>query len=285
MIRLGTRDAFPFRFCRLFLKVRVVLEWGAGFLARVEGRTLVRVRISMTQPLPRVSGIILAGGQSRRMGHDKAFIEFDGKPIIQRVVERTQQVCAETIIVANEADVFARILGTVAEGARVVSDVFPGKASLGGLFSGLQAAREPFALAVACDMPFLNVELLRYLVTLAPQSDVVIPRASDHSGKTPRGARREKNADGRTAPRTDQPLAKEADLHPLHAVYSKNCLAPMLARLQADDLRMIGFHDAVRVRVVSVDEVNRYDPQHWSFFNMNTPTDLQVAWSHGQVIG
>ena len=224
----------------------------------------------MTDSLPRVSAIVLAGGQSRRMGRDKAFLDFDGAPLIQRVLECVQSVCAETIIIANDANAYARF------GARVVSDVFPGKGSLGGIYSGLQAAKEQSALALACDMPLLNVDLLRYLISLAPQFDVVIPRAPDLSGKTPRGARGEKNAE-KFATRSDQPIAKETNLHPMHAVYSKNCLAAIKARLETDDLRLIGFHDAVRVRVVEPNEVDRFDPQHWSFFNVNTPEDLELV--------
>ncbi|MBI3913623.1 MAG: molybdenum cofactor guanylyltransferase [Chloroflexi bacterium] len=223
--------------------------------------------------LPRVSAIILAGGQSRRMGRDKAFIEFAGAPLIQHVLACVQPLCAETIIVANDPDAYARF------SARVVADAYPGKGSLGGIFSGLQAAREPYALAVACDMPFLNADLLCFLISLAPQFDVVIPRAPDPSGKTPRGARSEKDA--AKIPHGDQPIAKESNLHPLHAIYSKKCLASIEARLQADDLRMIGFHADVRVRIVEPGEVDRFDPEHWSFFNMNTPEDLGLARSLG----
>ncbi len=226
--------------------------------------------------LPPVTGIILAGGASRRMGRDKAFIEFEGAPLIARVIERMQTLSAEIILVANDTDAYARF------GLRVVNDVVPGKGSLGGIFSGLQAAREPYALAVACDMPFLNPALLRYLISLASHFDVVIPRAQDPSGKTPRSSRGDKPAGDKTPRRADQPIAKESNLHPMHAVYSKNCLPAIEARLRANDLRLIGFHDAVRVRVVETDEIDRFDPQHLSFFNANTPEDLAAAWSLDQ---
>jgi molybdopterin-guanine dinucleotide biosynthesis protein A len=215
----------------------------------------------MSQTIPHVSGIILAGGQSRRMGRDKAFIELGGKPIIQRALDAVRAVCTETIIVANDTETYARW------GARVVSDVFPGKGALGGVFSGLQAAREVYALAVACDMPFLNVELLRYLVSLAPAFDVVIPRADDPSAQSVRG-------DGRST--------KRIGLHPLHAVYSKNCLAAMETRLKAGDLRLIGF--PATVRVVEAEEIDRFDGGHWSFFNVNTAEDLIVAQSNSHVV-
>lgn len=217
--------------------------------------------------LPRVSAVILAGGKSQRMGRDKAFIEFEGEPLIARVIARVRHLGTEVIVVAGNVEAYARF------GARVLGDVYPGKGSLGGIYSGLLAAREEFALAVACDMPFLNPALLRYLISLAPQFDVVIPRAP--ISRLASGAMSRRN--GRRPWRSDKPIAKGGNLHPFHAVYSKHCLEPMRARLLAGDLRAISFLDAVRVRVVEPDEVERFDPQHLSFFNANTPEDLQVA--------
>jgi len=209
--------------------------------------------------MPRVSALVLAGGQSRRMGRDKAFLDFDGAPLIARVLARVRQVCTEVIIVANDAEAYGRF------GVRVIGDAYPGKGSLSGIFSGLQAARAEYALAVACDLPFLNVALLRYLISLAPQADVVIARAHAPTGKA------------RSATRHDQLVVKESGLQATHAIYSKRCLEPMRARLLADDLRIINFFDEVRVRVVEPDEVARFDPQLLSFFNVNAPRDLKVA--------
>jgi molybdopterin-guanine dinucleotide biosynthesis protein A len=219
--------------------------------------------------LPRVSAVILAGGESRRMGHDKAFIDFGGAPLIERVIERAQPLCAEMIIVTNDTDAYARF------GYRIVTDVYPGKGSLGGIFSGLQAAREHYALVVACDMPFLNTGLLNHLISLAPQFDAVIPRGQDPSGRVSRSSRGDRPESGKRSRRADRPIAKETNLHPMHAVYSKNCLPAIQERLLHNDLRAIGFLDLVRVRVIEPDEVDRFDPQHLSFFNANTPEDLE----------
>ncbi len=216
------------------------------------------------ESLPRASGIIVAGGASRRMGRDKAFIDLKGKPLVARVLEQVQAVCSETIIVANDREAFAPF------GVQVVGDTFPGKGSLGGIFTGLQAAREPYALAVACDMPFLDARLLRYLISLAPGFDAVVPRALDPSSKL----QRVPNA---TAARVGERTAREQALHPFHAVYAKSCLASMHARLEKDDLRMIGFFKAVKVRIVEAQEIDRFDPSHLSFFNVNTPEDLRIA--------
>ena len=186
--------------------------------------------------LPRVSALVLAGGQSRRMGRDKALLDFDGAPLIARVIERVRQVCAEVIVVANDAYAYACF------GARVVSDVYPGKGSLGGIFSGLQAGEPERAHE------------------LAP-----IPRAHAPTGK----------AQGAT--RYDQLAVKESGLQAMHAIYSKHCLEPMRARLLADDLRIINFFDQVRVHIVEPDQVARFDPQLLSFLNVNTPEDWKSA--------
>lgn len=211
----------------------------------------------------RASAIILAGGKSRRMGTDKAFLEFDGKLLIERVIESVRRVCDEVVIVSNDLDSYARF------GVPIVGDVYPNKGSLGGIFSGLLAIHEPYALAVACDMPFLNEALLRHMISLGARADVVVPRARDLSSNVHRG-----RPDARTLR-----LAKDADLHPTHAVYSKSCIEPMRMRLLADDLRIIGFYDHVRVLVVEPEEIDRFDPKHLSFFNANTPEDIEFARS------
>lgn len=206
------------------------------------------------------TGIILAGGLSKRMGRDKAFVELEGQPLITRVLKKLRAVCHAVIIVTNSPDAFAQFAPF---GVTLAADYFPGKGSLGGIYSGLRAASTDYALTVACDMPLLNENLLRYLLECAAGYDAVIPSAPDPSKPKHR-------KDGKAT-------AKDVDLHPLHAVYSKNCLAAIEDRLRADDLRMISFHSSVRVRVVTQDEINRFDPRHLSFFNVNTPDDLRFA--------
>jgi molybdopterin-guanine dinucleotide biosynthesis protein A len=210
----------------------------------------------------RASGIILAGGQSRRMGRDKAFLSVGGVPLIERVIGALTRITSDLILVTNAPEEYAHL------GTRLTRDWIPGTGPLGGIYSGLRMAENPLAIAVSCDLPFLDPDLLRYQLALAEQFDVVIPSVPDPS-KPP-------------APRGRQPTAKDTDLHPLHAVYSKNCLEPMRVRIAAGDFRLIGFHDAVRVRVVTQEEVDRFDPQHQSFFNVNTPEDLEFAESTDQ---
>ena len=106
--------------------------------------------------IPQISGIVLAGGASRRMGRDKAFLELDGQSLIEIVLERVRAV------VTNTPQRYAHLA------ARLVGDIHPGIGDLGGIHSGLTAATHDHALIVGCDMPFLNPPLLEYLVSLAP---------------------------------------------------------------------------------------------------------------------
>lgn len=203
------------------------------------------------------SGVILAGGASRRMGRDKAWVELGGRALVQRVMDSLSTVCQEIVVVANTQEPYRQF------DVQLTQDIIPGKGSLGGIYSGLHLARYDRAIVVACDMPFLNPALLGYMLTLADEYDVVIPSARDESKPKEWTTRRL--------------TAKNSDLHPLHAVYSKNCLDPIAARLKTDDLRLIGFYPDVQVRIVSTVEVEQFDPKHLSLFNANTPEQLTLA--------
>ncbi len=191
------------------------------------------------------------------MGRDKAWVELAGRPLIEHVCSRLGRLCSELIIVTNNPAPFARLQ------VQVIGDVWPGKGSLGGIYSGLRAARYDHAAVVACDMPFLNVDLLGYMYAQAADYDLVIPSVRDPSKP------REWNSTSESA--------KDRDLHPLHAIYCKTCLEPMAARVQAGDLRAISFYPDVRMRIVNEVEVAGFDPDHLSLFNINTVEDLALA--------
>jgi len=195
------------------------------------------------------------------MGRNKAWVELDGKPLVLRVIEALRRVCDEIIVVVNDTTGYEQL------GVRLTGDVFPNTGSLGGIYSGLRAAKNEFAIAVACDMPFLNPALLEYLLGLAPGFDAVIPSVPDE-----RKAQQKKDK-GEARPKT----AKDFHLHPLHAVYAKTCLSAMEQAIRREDLRMISFHDAVRVRIVEASELDSRDPQRLSFWNVNTPGELARA--------
>ena len=139
----------------------------------------------------RVSGIVLAGGRSRRLGRDKAVEPFDGQPLIRRVTGQLAAVTDEIVVVVANPERGKEL--PLDGGHRLAVDVFPDKGSLGGIFSGLAAARNPWGLVVACDMPFLNRRLLAAMLSLRPGFDAVVPRPGAYP-------------------------------EPTHALYAKSCL-------------------------------------------------------------
>lgn len=187
-----------------------------------------------------LTGLVLAGGASRRMGRDKAFLELDGRPLIQIVVERMRGVCSEVLIVSGDVAPYTEF------GVPVVQDRFPNVGVLGGLHAGLYAASHELTLAVGCDMPFLQPDLLRAFAGWAADVDVALLRRGEH-------------------------------VEPLHAAYRRTCLPAMEKTIQAGRHRIISFFSEVRVRYVTPEEVRPFDPQLASFRNLNTPEEWKAA--------
>ena len=187
-----------------------------------------------------VSAAIMAGGKSRRMGQDKAWLDLgDGRPIVQRVIDVMREVADDVFLVAND-ERFATL------GLRVVPDRFPEGGALGGIATGVGAATHDRVLVAACDMPFLVPDVFRLLIARSEGYDVVIPKVGD-------------------------------DLETLHALYAKACLPAMEHALGAGKMRIISFFDKVRVLELGEDELRRVDPGLASFTNVNTPEELEAV--------
>jgi len=191
-----------------------------------------------------MTSIILAGGNSSRFGWNKALEAINGKNLVQRVVNRLIPLSKEIIIVTAQCENFSPSPSSPM--IKIVTDIHPGKGPLCGIYSGLVISSYSQAIVVGCDMPFLNIALLNYMAQLSPAFDVVVPR-------TRKG------------------------VEPLCAVYSKNCLVPIHRLLERNELRISELFSVVRVRYVEEDEINRFDPECLSFFNINTKADLDKA--------
>ena len=189
------------------------------------------------------SAIIQAGGQSRRMGTDKALIDYHGRPILAHVIDTLRQLSDDVIVVANRSDVYDPLAAPL--GARLVPDYDPPSGPLGGIAAGLAAMTHELAIVVACDMPFLNLDLFRYLIERAADFDAVVPQTGDQ-------------------------------YEPLHAVYRRSCLAAIQRRLANNERRVISFFQDVRLSVVSETEWRVFDPAGRSLSNLNTPADLTL---------
>ena len=190
-----------------------------------------------------VTAIILTGGKSLRLGRSKALETINGKSLIECVIERLRPLTQRFLIVTSEEQSDLPFTSK----AEILVDIYPGKGPLGGIYTGLVASQSSRNFAVACDMPFLNIELLRYMVKLSRNYDVVIPR-----------------------------LEKEM-IEPLHAIYSKDCLDSMKIQLERNQLGVRSILDTVRVRYIERAECQRLDPQLLSFFNINYQSDLDQA--------
>ena len=187
-----------------------------------------------------MTGIILAGGKSTRMGGNKAFMDAGGVPLFERVYRIFKEIFPEIIIVANDARPFERYE------ARLQKDIILNKGALGGLYTGLFHSPSYHAFCTACDMPLLNPWVIKYMVEERDEYDVIVPKTHD-------------------------------GLHPLHAIYSKKCLNPMRQLLTRNDLKIVNFYHQVRVRYIEEMEIREFDPHMRSLINVNTEEEMEAV--------
>ena len=187
--------------------------------------------------------VIQAGGQSARMGEDKALKLFLGRPLIQRVIERLAPIADEILVTTNHPDDYAFL------GLRLVPDLVAGRGALGGLYTALASAASPIVAVAACDMPFASASLLEAATRLMVQeeADVVIARTNE-------------------------------GYEPFHAVYRRAACVPAIqSAIQADQWKVIAWFPQVKVRELTMGEVTRLDPSGLAFWNVNTPEEFAEA--------
>ena len=191
-----------------------------------------------------ISCIVLAGGKGLRLGRNKILATVNNTSLLERTLSNLSFLDSDIIIVTATKQSLPQFIGSPRR--RVVADTYPGKGPLGGIYTGLVASDSFYNLVVASDMPFLNQALLRYMIQLSNGFDLVVPRLGNM-------------------------------VEPLHAVYSKGCLAPIERILEQGNLSISQLFTQVRVRYVEAEEIGRFDPEHLSFFNINTEADLATA--------
>ncbi|MCZ6800194.1 MAG: molybdenum cofactor guanylyltransferase [Nitrospirae bacterium] len=190
-----------------------------------------------------VTGVLLAGGQSRRMGQDKRFLTLGGVTLFDRVRGVLEALFSEVLIVlAEEAPDLHTGKG------KVVYDVIPGCAAAGGLYTGLFYSMHPRIFAVACDMPLLQSELISHMSSISPLADIVTVKLGD-------------------------------DFQPMHSFYSKACAGYLETMLRSGTYKIQNLfdHEHLSVHVVPAQDFQPYDPGNISFLNVNTPGDLERA--------
>lgn len=175
-------------------------------------------------------------------GINKALLRVGGRPIVERAAEVLKAVLPEVLVITNSPEEYEFL------GLPMFRDLFPGKGALGGLYTALNKCSSDKVFLVGCDMPYLNKDVVSYMVEMAAteDSDILIPRVRDR-------------------------------LHPMHAIYSRRCLSPIARHLNCRDLRILNFFHLVDVREIQEKDLQRYDPQCRFVMNINTPQDLERA--------
>lgn len=184
-----------------------------------------------------VTGIILAGGKSRRMGHDKAFLIIDGVPLVERVIKLFAAHFASVIIIGGEEKRFSSY------NLPHYPDIYPGSA-MGGLYTGLHHAGTPHIFVSACDLPYPSLEVMEHLLAQRSGFDAVVAESS-------------------------------IGLEPLFAVYAKSCLATLKQQLTEGNPCILDVYPKISTRVVTTGELQAIDSKTTTFCNLNTPQDLQ----------
>lgn len=177
------------------------------------------------------------------MGQDKGIMPFRGEALVRRVLDRLARLAAEVIVIAPVSQEYLSL------GIRIVPDWLPGRGPLGGLYTALFAASHQAVAAVACDMPFVSADLLAHLLDLlfSDNMDVVVP-------------------------------SSERGLEPLHAIYRREtCLPAVREALDSGEQRLISWFPRVKVRILTPEETNPFDPHGLMFLNVNTPDELAQA--------
>ena len=192
----------------------------------------------------KVSCIALAGGESSRLGRNKLAEIVGGRILLHRVLDVLSRLGREVIIVTSQTSSLPDISGYPK--ARIVRDMYPGQGLLGGIYTGLAASESTYNHLVASDMPFLNLNLMQYMLDISKGADLVAYRE---------GSRFE----------------------PLHAVYSRGCMDAIGEMMKRKNVRILEMADRVNIRYLTLKEILDFDPQYLSFFNINTDEDLRKA--------
>jgi len=190
--------------------------------------------------LEKFTGVILAGGKSKRLGYkNKALLQVGKKSVIERVIDAVYGVTDKAILITNSPDDYKFL------DLPVFGDIIPDSGSLGGIYTGLKISQTYQNIMIACDMPFIKPQLLKYLMEQSAGYDIVVP-------VTPDG------------------------YHPLCAIYSKSCIEPSRLIIDSDNLKITNLFQYVKVNKINFNEHYSCYMQNM-FFNINTEEDYIKA--------
>ncbi|MBW1731623.1 MAG: molybdenum cofactor guanylyltransferase [Deltaproteobacteria bacterium] len=185
-----------------------------------------------------IIGVILAGGKSTRYGRNKALVQIQGRPLIEHVIQVMSSLFKDIILMTNTPAEYAYL------GLPMVEDIIKGLGPIGGIYTALKVMDKEAGFFVACDMPFLNKDLIHYMVSIRDDFDVVVPRVG-------------------------------WKIEALHGIYGKRCIRPIERNIDKGIYQVIRVFQDVSVRYVEEEEIRRFDPDLRSFLNVNRPDELR----------
>ncbi len=196
-------------------------------------------------PRPEFAAAVLAGGQGKRLGMDKATLQIGSCSLLDRILLVLREMFPYIMLVVQQDG--SSLLALEDAGVKVVTDVIPGKGPLVGIYTALQHSPAPYVFVMACDMPYPSRELIRCMLSAAPGLDAVVPRRGKY-------------------------------IEPLFAVYRRDIAGRIRARIEGGRLKIHELIEELNVRYLEEDEVAACDPGFRSFFNINTLEDLEAAF-------
>ena len=194
-----------------------------------------------------ITGLVLAGGQSKRMGEDKAFLKFKGKTFLRNVLEALDKYCNQIVIVMNkEKSLYESEIKNLKAEIGFVKDKYPYQGPLNGILSSLEFIKNELVYITPCDTPLLNPEIIPYFSGVINGYDVVIP---DIKGK----------------------------IQPLNALYKKDALLKSKKVFEEEGKKsLISFLEGLNVKYLNEDEIKRIDKNLYSYFSVNTKRNYQT---------
>ena len=196
-----------------------------------------REKSEQKKPYGHIAGVILTGGSSKRYGKNKAFLELGGIRLIDRITDDMKNIFKRVILVTNEKKGYEYL------GIPVVEDLIKGLGPIGGIYTGLMSISGQAGFFLGCDMPFINKQLVRYMVDIQDNHAAVVPSVAN-------------------------------EIEPLHAIYAQSCLGPIRNLIGSKRYQVRLVYDQISVRYVKEDEIRRFGSPTRAFLNINTPDEF-----------
>ena len=189
------------------------------------------------------NAVILAGGKSKRMKFDKQELEINGERLIGRTIQILSDIFDKITVVTNRPELYEDYK------VDVISDIYPGFGPISGIHTALHNATDDLIFVMACDMPYINLEFIKYLDKEYKGEDGVITLKGDH-------------------------------IEPLNAIYNKSLLGKIEENIKRGKYRISDLVSESNFKLIGEEQAKEFDPELKMFKNLNTPEDLEELLNH-----